>query len=264
MPENSGPKLILVTNDDGYDAEGLTVLFLRLQELGEAYLVAPDREKSATSLALTLRDPLRVRQAGPRVFAVEGTPADCIYLAVEKLLPRRPDLVVSGINHGPNLGQQDISYSGTVAGAIQGTYFGIPSLAVSALHDAQRRYAFALAADIARQVAVRLLAATPAKGITLNLNVPPPPFKGLRLTKLGWKQYFPEIIEKEDPRSRSYFWIGLGKPKTLEDSDTDLEAVRQGFASLTPLHSDLTHYESLRLPALKSLAADISAPENKA
>ncbi len=259
MTDKTAPKLILVTNDDGYDAEGVTVLFGRLRELGETYLVAPDREKSATSLAITLRAPLRVRRAGQRVFAVEGTPADCVYLAMKKFLPRRPDLVVSGINHGPNLGQQDISYSGTVAGAVQGTYFGIPSLAVSALHGGGGRYDFDLAAEVSRRLASRLLSGAPVRGITLNLNVPPPPFKGLRLTRLGWKEYFPEIIEAEDPRRRPYFWIGMGKPRAQKSPDTDLDAVRRGYASLTPLHSDATHYESLRHPGLKSLEEEVGS-----
>lgn len=261
MADTSPRPLILLTNDDGFDAEGVTVLFSRLQELGDAHLVAPDREKSASSLALTLSAPLRVRPAGPRVFAVEGTPADCVYLAMEKLLPRRPDLVVSGINHGPNLGQQDVSYSGTVAGAVQGTYFGIPSLAVSALHDGNGRYAFDLAAETARRVAARLLSGAPVRGITLNLNVPPPPLKGLKLTRLGWKEYFPEIIEARDPRRRAYYWIGMGKPKAKEEPDTDLAAVRLGFASLTPLHSDATHHLSLRLPELKMIEEEFGLPE---
>ncbi len=245
--------LILVTNDDGYAAEGIAVLFERLKQLGETYLVAPDREKSATSLALTLNAPLRLRTVGSHVHAVEGTPADCIYLALEKILPRRPDLVVSGINHGPNLGQQDVSYSGTVAGAVQGAYFGIPSLAVSALYDKQRGYSFPEAADLACRVAARLLEENPIRGVAWNLNVPPPPLKGLRLTKLGWKEYVPDILEGEDPRRRPYYWIGLGKPRVREEPGTDLEAVRQGFASLTPIHSDATHYESLGLPSFKAL-----------
>ncbi len=256
-------KLILVTNDDGYEAEGVIVLFRSLQDLGQAYLVAPDREKSATSLALTLRDPLHVRRAGPKAFAVEGTPADCIYLAVEKLLPRRPDLVVSGINHGPNLGRQDVSYSGTVAGAVQATYFGIPSLAVSALPGSRGAYSFDLAADISRQLAARLLAGPPLKGITLNLNVPPPPFQGLRLTKLGEKHYSPEIIMADDPRRRTYYWIGLGKPRLVGDGESDLEAVRRGYVSLTPLHSDLTDYAALQHPSLQKLAARIAGPAKK-
>lgn len=262
MTDRNAPPLILVTNDDGYDAEGVTVLFGRLREMGEAYLVAPDREKSATSLALTLRAPLRFRRPEPHVFAVEGTPADCVYLAMKKFLPRRPDLVVSGINHGPNLGQQDISYSGTVAGAVQGTYFGIPSLAVSSLHDGEGRYGFVPAAEIAGRIAARLLAGPPIKGVTLNLNIPPPPVKGLRLTRLGWKEYFPEIIEARDPRRRSYYWIGMGKPQSREEPDTDLDAVRQGYASLTPLHSDATHHDSLRLPALKKFEDEIGGPES--
>ena len=260
MTEEQKTRLILVTNDDGYEAEGVVVLYNRLRDLGETYLVAPDREKSATSLALTLREPLRARRVGPTVFAVEGTPADCLYLAVEKLLPRRPDLVVSGINHGPNLGQQDVSYSGTVAGAVQGTYFGIPSLAVSALSDSRGIYPFELAADISRQISALLLAGPPVQGITLNLNVPPPPFQGLRLTKLGEKRYAPEIIQADDPRRRSYYWIGLGNPSPVGDGESDLEAIRRGYASLTPLHSDLTDYTALRDAALQGLASRIAGP----
>ncbi len=263
MTEKQKSKLILVTNDDGYEAEGVAVLFSRLRDLGEAFLVAPDREMSATSLALTLRGPLRARRVGPTVFAVEGTPADCLYLAVEKLLPRRPDLVVSGINHGPNLGQQDVSYSGTVAGAVQGTYFGIPSLAVSAMPDSRGIYPFALAADIARQLSVALLEAPPLQSVTLNLNVPPPPFRGLRLTKLGEKRYSPEIIQADDPRRKSYFWIGLGRPQPVGDGQSDLEAVRSGYASLTPLHSDLTDYSALSNPGLQGMASRIVAPEDR-
>ena len=263
MIEKQKSKLILITNDDGYEAEGVGVLFNRLRNLGEAYLVAPDREMSATSLALTLRDPLRARRIGPTVFAVEGTPADCLYLAVQKLLPRRPDLVVSGINHGPNLGQQDVSYSGTVAGAVQGTYFGIPSLAVSALSDNRGVYPFGLAADIARELSELLLEAPPVQGITLNLNVPPPPFRGLRLTKLGEKRYAPEIIQADDPRRRSYYWIGLGRPQPVGDGQSDLEAIRSGYASLTPLHSDLTDYSALGNSDLQSLVSRIAGPEEK-
>jgi len=263
MTENQKARLILVTNDDGYEAEGVGVLFTRLKDLGETYLVAPDREMSATSLALTLREPLRARPVGPNVYAVEGTPADCLYLAVEKLLPRRPDLVVSGINHGPNLGQQDVSYSGTVAGAVQGTYFGIPSLAVSALADSRGVYPFSLAADIAKQLAALLLEGPPVPGITLNLNVPPPPFLGLRLAKLGEKKYVPEIIQAEDPRRRSYYWIGLGNPHPLGDGESDLDTVRRGYASLTPLHSDLTDYSALRDSGLQNLASRVADPEKK-
>ena len=161
--------LILLTNDDGYFAAGINALIKSLQDLAEVFVVAPDREKSATSLALTLHHPLRVKEIKPRLLAVDGTPADCVYLAMQKLLPRKPDLILSGINHGPNLGQQDVAYSGTVAGAIQGTFFGVPSLALSCLTDQDRRFDFDYAAGLARSLAEYFLAHRIPAGITVSL-----------------------------------------------------------------------------------------------
>lgn len=249
--------LILLTNDDGYLAPGITALRLGLEHLGRVVEVAPDREMSATSLALTLNHPLRVKEVRQDVYAVDGTPADCVYLAVRKLLDRAPSLIVSGVNNGPNLGQQDAAYSGTVAGAVQGTFFGIPSMAVSCLSDADRNFDFAYAARVAGRLAEALLGRPLPNGITLNVNIPPAPFKGVRITKLGRKKFSPEILEARDPRRQPYFWIGLGKSAFTEEAQSDIEATRQGFVSLTPLHSDLTSYEVMRDPALTGLAADI-------
>jgi 5'-nucleotidase len=221
--------------------------------------VAPDREKSACSLSLTLHRPLRVQKPEPRAYAVDGTPADCVYLAVQKLLPRKPDLLVSGINRGANLGRQDISYSGTVAGAIQGTYLGIRSLALSLLADREGRYDFAAAAAVARLLVENVLAGGPAPGPTLNVNLPPPPFRGAKVTSLGEKRYRPEIVEKKDPRMNSYFWIGAGHPLRLGGPGSDIKAVEEGFISLTPLHTDLTDYKSLGIGFLKKLAAVLPA-----
>lgn len=197
--------LILLTNDDGFFRETIQLPFRRLASLGTTFIVAPDREKSASSLAITLRQPLRIHHIKPRIWAVEGTPGDCIYFALQKLLPRRPDLIISGINPGPNLGQQDINYSGTVAGALQGTFLGVPSLAVSMLPDARGRFALDFAADVALRLAARILESGLPDGIALNVNVPPPPVKGVKVTRLGWKFYDPEIIEKKDPRDSSYY-----------------------------------------------------------
>lgn len=250
--------LFFLTNDDGFFAEGLQVLVRRLRSLGVSYVVAPDREKSATSLSLTLRRPLRVEKISQNVFAVDGTPADCVYLALQKILPRRPDLLISGLNRGPNLGQQDISYSGTVAAAIQGTFLGLPSLAVSVLPDEQGRFPFSVAAEFTANFIQRLLKKKLPPGLTLNVNIPPPPTRGVRLTRLGEKRYNPEIIEKKDPRENLYYWIGAGRPTPVGDKGTDIWAVARGFISVTPLHTDLTDYPALGLPVLKKAIQDLA------
>jgi 5'-nucleotidase len=262
---NAAPKrgpaekpLILLTNDDGFFRETIQLLFRRLRPLGKIYIVAPDREKSASSLSITLRQPLRIHRIKPRIWAVEGTPGDCIYFALQKLLPRRPDLIISGINPGPNLGQQDINYSGTVAGALQGTFLGIPSLAVSMLPDSRGRFALALAANVVLRLAEGVLSSGLPPGVTLNVNVPPPPVRGIKVTRLGWKFYDPEIIEKKDPRDSSYYWIGTGTPKRVGDKDMDVIAAHQGYISLTPLHTDMTAHHSLRSPKLRRLAKALS------
>jgi len=253
-----GKPLILLTNDDGFYRETIQVLFRRLRTLGTTYIIAPDREKSASSLAITLRQPLRIQHIKPRVWAIEGTPGDCIYFALQKLLPRRPDLIISGINPGPNLGQQDVNYSGTVAGALQGTFLGVPSMAASMLPDARGRFAVSRAADIVRRIAGAVLANGLPAGVTLNVNIPPSPIKGVKITRLGWKFYDPEIIEKKDPRNSSYFWIGTGTPKRAGDEDTDVIAAYQGYISLTPLHTDMTAHHALASPKLRRLAKNLA------
>lgn len=166
--------LVLLTNDDGYFSPPLAVLAARLRPACDVRIVAPDRERSANSLSLTLRRPLRLFKVRPGTYAVDGTPADCIYLALKSLLPRRPDLILSGMNLGPNLGEQDISYSGTVAAAIQGTFLGIPSVAVSLVPDAAGDFDLPPAAAFVAAVARRLLAKRLPPGVTLNINIPPP------------------------------------------------------------------------------------------
>jgi len=249
--------LILLTNDDGYFSEGLRALAGRLRPFSEVVIVAPDREKSAASLALTLRHPLRVEKIGPRTFAVDGTPADCVYLAVAKILPRPPDVLVSGINHGPNLGQQDISYSGTVSGAIQGTFLGIPSVAVSLLPDAKKHFAFDFAGDFTARLALDVLRAGLPAGVTLNVNIPPLPVSGIELTELGEKRYAPEVVEKRDPRDRTYYWIGLAKANPTGSRRSDVRAVERGSISITPIHTDRTDRRALASPALKKLLQDL-------
>jgi len=226
-----------------------------LKDLGKIFIVAPDREKSASSLALSLRRPLRVQKIKPDVFAVDGTPADCIYLAFKKLLPRTPDIVISGINPGPNVGQQDISYSGTVSAAIQGTFFDVRAMAVSAIADGDGDFHYWEIARFVLKTAIRVLVGGLPPGVTLNINIPPPPIKGVKITTVGQKKYVPEIIEKKDPRENSYYWLGRGSPTLIGGETTDVRATHQGFISITPLHTDMTDYQAMKLPALKSLAS---------
>ena len=250
--------LILLANDDGFFAEGIRVLARGLKDLADIFIVAPDREKSATSLSLTLRRPLRVEKIRKNVFAVDGTPADCIYLALKMLLPRYPDLIISGPNCGPNLGQQDISYSGTVAAALQGSFLQVSSVAVSVLPDERGRYDFDFPARFVRDLASRILVRSLPPGLTLNINIPPPPIKGVRITQLGEKRYNPEIIQKKDPRENIYYWIGSGSPTPIGGKRSDVSAVQRGFISVTPLHRDLTDYRALDRPFLRKIFQGLS------
>jgi 5'-nucleotidase len=234
--------VILVTNDDGIHARGLQALADALAPLGEVHVVAPDREQSAVGHALTLHRPLRVDRVADRKFAVNGTPSDCVNLAVLGLLPEPPVLVASGVNHGSNLGD-DVTYSGTVSAAMEGTLLGVSSLAVSqADPDGE---SFEAAGAVALAVATRLLVeGLPAKTL-LNVNVPRGAVKGIRLTRLGHRVYREKVIREVDPRGRPYYWIGAGPPEWAEDTDADIAAVHAGFASVTPLHLDLTHHGAL-------------------
>jgi len=234
--------VILATNDDGIHAQGLGALAEALGSLGEVYVVAPDREQSAVGHALTLHRPLRVDRLGERRFAVNGTPSDCVNLGVLGLLPEPPALVVSGINHGSNLGD-DVTYSGTVSAAMEGTLLGVPSMAVSqAEGDAA---GFEVAGRVARLVAARVLVeGLPAKTL-LNVNLPRGEVRGIRMTRLGHRVYREKVVQEVDPRGRPYFWIGAGPPEWQEDEASDIAAVHAGLASVTPLHLDLTHFGAL-------------------
>jgi 5'-nucleotidase len=166
-------------------------------------------------------------------------------MAVQKLLPRKPDLLISGPNPGPNLGQQDTAYSGTVAGALQGTFLQIPSVAFSILHDAEKNFHYEDAVKIALILIKKILKNPPKEGITLNINIPPPPIRGIKVVKLGQKRYNPEIIEKTDPRNRTYFWIGTGQPRAIGDENSDVKVIKEGYITVTPLHTDKTDYPSI-------------------
>ncbi len=246
--------LILLTNDDGYFRPEIQILFRRLQKVGRTVIVAPDRERSAASLAVTLRQTLRLHKHKADIWAVDGTPADCVYFAIQKILPRRPDLLISGLNPGPNLGQQDAHYSGTVAAALQGTFLGVPSMAVSLIPGSEGAYPLPFAADIVVDLAAASLAGGLPPGIALNVNIPAPPVRGVKITKLGWKFYDPEIIEKRDPRNAVYYWIGTGQPRHEGDGGTDVRAADAGYISLTPLHTDMTDQTARRSARMRALA----------
>lgn len=238
--------IILVSNDDGIHSEGILALEEVLKKVGEVYTVAPDREQNAVSHALTLHRPLRVQEMGDRRFAVNGTPTDCVNLAVKGLLPVRPQLVVSGINKGPNLGD-DVIYSGTVSAAIEGALLGIPSIAVSLV--AYRDFSFQAAAEVAAALAARVLEQGMPPDTLLNVNVPHLPareLKGYRLTRQGKRRYSGTIVERIDPRGKKYYWIGGDDMGFVYEEGTDCVAVHEGFISVTPLHIDLTNYKSFQ------------------
>ena len=236
---------ILVTNDDGIHSEGLDALAGALLKLGDVCVVAPDRERSATGHSLTLHHPLRVEEAGKNRYAVDGTPTDCVNLAVNGLLEVRPDVVVSGINKGANMGD-DITYSGTVSAAMEGTLLGIPSIAVSLA--AKRDFRFAAAADFALRAVQRVMAEGLPKDTLLNVNVPNLDAKdinGWRITRQGKRVYGDAVVEKTDPRGRRYFWIGGDDLGFEHIDDSDFHALSENYISVTPLHLDLTNYASM-------------------
>ncbi len=240
--------IVLVTNDDGIQSEGLNALFHSISQITEVYVVAPESEKSAVSHALTMHRPLRVDQLSERVFTVNGTPTDCVVVAMEKLLPERPIALVSGINRGANLGD-DITYSGTVSAAIEGTLFGIPSVAISLVYsNDEKKLYFETAARFARNLLRYILKRGLPEDTLLNVNVPnltEEQVKGVKFTRQGKRVYDNAIHETFDPWGRKHYWIGGGTPSWQEGNDTDFNAVSKGYISITPVHLDLTNYEAL-------------------
>jgi len=236
--------IILVSNDDGIHAPGIAALATALETVGDVWVVAPDRERSAVGHALTLHRPLTADQLGPRRFAVNGTPSDCVNLALLGLLPVQPRIVVAGVNAGSNLGD-DVTYSGTVSAALEGALLGVPGLAVSLIQPTGTA-SYRPAARAAVRL-TRLLLREPARTATLlNVNVPPGQARGVRLTRLGRRLYSEKVVERRDPRGRRYFWIGVGPPAWEAGEDTDYAAVHAGYVSVTPLMLDLTDYPGLR------------------
>jgi 5'/3'-nucleotidase len=244
--------LILVSNDDGIHSEGIIALATALEPLGEVVVVAPDRERSAVSHSLTIHRPLRVERLDERRHAVDGTPTDCVNLAINGILERRPALVVSGINKGANLGD-DVTYSGTVSAAMEGTLLGVPSLAISMV--GRGGFRFEVAARFATRLATWVLERGLPSDTLLNVNVPTPAdgqqIRGFALTRMGRRRYGDAIIEKTDPRGKKYYWIGGEELEVIEEEGTDFAAVGKGLISVTPIHLDLTNYKSF--DALRAL-----------
>lgn len=255
---------ILLTNDDGVRARGLACLREALSDLGEVWVVAPEREQSATSHSLTLNDALRVHPLEERVFSVSGTPTDCVLLAVRGIagvLEPRPELVVAGINHGPNMGD-DVTYSGTVAAAIEGRLLGLPAIAFS--NAAWRPRHLEDSAAAARRIVPLAARNSLPRETLINVNLPDLPLaqmRGLRVTHLGKRIYRDEIIAKCDPRGRPYYWIGGDPPIWEHDEASDFGAVSDGCISITPLRIDWTSHEALQaLRAWERELAGLTAP----
>lgn len=233
---------ILLTNDDGIYSAGLKALCDALMDEHEVVVVAPDRERSAAGHSLTLHRPLRVKEITKGWFSADGTPTDCVHLALNGLLPEPlPQLVVAGINMGGNLGD-DITYSGTVAAAIEGTLQGLPSIAVSLV--SQGPFEFGPSAEFTARLVRKVAACALPEDTLLNVNIPDLPverMRGVRITRQGKSIYGEAIVEKVDPRGQKYFWVGSGKTEWVRRGDTDLDAVHEGEISITPLHLDMTN-----------------------
>jgi 5'-nucleotidase len=236
--------LILLANDDGIAARGLNTIARHLEDLGELWVVAPNQERSATSHAITLDRPLRAQERQPRWWAIDGTPADCIYLSALHILPRAPDLVVSGINHGFNLGS-DFFYSGTVAAAVEAAIRGFPAFAISMGRGPDKEQ-FEAAARFGRALAHAILAKGLPPKTLLNVNVPNRgPLRGYQWTRLGQRVYRDQVEERKDLRGRRYFWIGGPELDAEEVPGSDVTAVRNDLVSVTPLDLDLTSHDLL-------------------
>jgi 5'-nucleotidase len=245
--------LLLVSNDDGVDAPGIIALRTALKSFADVYTVAPQTEQSAKSHSITLHHPLRFHEVEEHVWAVDGTPADCVYVAffLKDMLPRTPDLVVSGINHGPNLGN-DVHYSGTVAAAREGALRGVRSIAFSNCSSDMEG-----AAQYAKRFCKQLLSTTAPSGqaVLLNINFPSVAPKGIRATRLGFRLYSDEVEVRDDPRGRHYLWIGGPGGATSEPVEgADTEALEEGFISITPLSIEATQ------PAHLGVAAYLAGP----
>ncbi|MFQ5677970.1 MAG: 5'/3'-nucleotidase SurE [Gemmatimonadota bacterium] len=243
---SGGELRILCTNDDGWHALGLRVLRSAASGLGQVQVVAPDRQQSASSHSLTLHRPLRATRVDPEVYTIDGTPTDCVLVAVNMLLEQRPHFVVSGINHGPNMGE-DVLYSGTVAAAMEATILGIPALALSYVGEDESRLP-AYESRVREILRVLLRRKDFPAETFFNVNIPhvePEQIAGIRFTALGRRVYADSLTRRLDPRGREYFWIGGGESHWTGRKDSDFRAVRAGYISVTPMHLDLTNFPLL-------------------
>ncbi|GBD43478.1 5'-nucleotidase SurE [bacterium HR40] len=259
MSERRRLQRILVTNDDGVRAPGLMLL----EEIArgfaeEVWVVAPETNHSGAGHSLTLRRPLRIRRLSERHFAVDGTPTDCVLLALQHIIRQPVDLVLSGINHGSNLGD-DVTYSGTIAAAMEATLLGVPAIALSQACRDRDPVKWRTAATYAPEVIARLLLAPPGRDVLVNVNFPdvdPEAVCGIAVTRQGKRKIGDELVERLDPRGEPYVWIGALRQEESGGEGTDIAAVASGWVSVTPIHMDMTHYASL--PTLGRLFEDVS------
>ena len=235
---------ILVTNDDGVHSEGIRALADALRPLGDVTVVAPIQEASAIGHALTLRRPLRIDTIGPGIFAIDGTPTDCVNIAITHILEGKPDLIVSGINKGWNLGD-DVTYSGTVSGALEGALLSIPSIAISAERVGDETE-FGQSAQAAAVVARAVIDRGMPRFTLLNINVPKGVNKGFRVTVQARRNHVTSVSERLDPRQRPYYWIEEGLNEWEPHDRSDYQAVRDGYISITPLQPDMTAHDAMR------------------
>lgn len=241
---------ILLSNDDGYLAEGLNTLATHLRDVGDVWVVAPDRERSATSHAISLHKPLRIREVSDRSFAIDGTPSDCVYIALHHIMDGPPDIVVSGVNHGANLGT-DVIYSGTVSAAMEGAVLGYRAVAVSLClpenHNREEPPRFDTAARVACEIVTSALPRPMPSGVLLNVNVPNRTYDdlaGIKLCRLGFTQWQDNFEARLDPRGRPYYWIGGERCGHDDIPDSDNNAIAEGIVAVTPVHYDVTDYRS--------------------
>lgn len=253
----------LISNDDGLSATGIGVLADRMAQLGDITIVAPQQNCSGASNSLTLESPVRIQEVNDRTYCVTGTPTDCVHIALTGLLDKDPDMVVSGINHGANLGD-DVIYSGTVAAAMEGRFLGLPAVAVSLVYTDRPRH-FETAAEATARL-VRQLARDPLPADTiLNVNVPDLPWdeiRGFEVTRLGHRHRAEPCIREVDPRGRPMYWIGPAGEEADAGPGTDFNAISRGFISVTPIHVDLTRYQALEQVA-GWVAAVSTSPESE-
>jgi 5'-nucleotidase len=238
---------ILISNDDGVHAPGIRALVKHLRQFTEVFVMAPDRDRSGASHSLTLDRPLRVTELENGFYSINGTPKDCVHLAVTAWLPSPPSMVISGINHGYNLGG-DVIYSGTVAAAMEGNFLGIPSLAISLAYKDNNPTYFETAAEVAKILMFQHQKHPLPSGTLLNINVPDVPFKelkGFKVCRLGTRERAEPIIQAEDARGRKIYWVGESGAALDAGPDTDFWAINNNMVSITPLHSDLTKYTLL-------------------